>query len=186
MTRFSFSEAILGGVHVVKRELVSDERGYLERLFCAETFAPFGFSLPVAQINHTLTRRRGAVRGFHYQRPPHAEDKLVTCIKGSVFDIALDLRHDSPTFLKWHAEELSETNGKALLIPQGFAHGFQALTQDCELVYLHSRPYTPSAEGGVNVRSPALGLFWPLEISELSTRDAMHPIIDQSFQGIKS
>jgi dTDP-4-dehydrorhamnose 3,5-epimerase len=97
-----------------------------------------------------MTLRRGTVRGLHFQRPPHAEAKLVTCLHGQVFDVAVDLRAGSPTFLQWHAEELTESNGRSLLIPEGFAHGFQTLSEHCELLYVHSATFVPSSEGGIN------------------------------------
>ena len=137
-----------------------------------------GWRKPIAQINHTFTQRQGTVRGMHFQRAPHAEMKLVNCIRGTVFDVAVDLRASSETFLRWHAEELTPDNGRSLLIPEGFAHGFQALSDDCELVYLHSAAYAPGAEAGVNPLDPRLGVCWPLPITEMSTRDAGHPMLN--------
>jgi len=121
---------------------------------------------------------------MHFQWPPHAETKFVSCLHGEVFDVAVDLRRDSPTFLQWHAEVLSPANQRGLLIPEGFAHGFQALAADCELVYVHTAPYMPDAEGAVNVRDPKLKIAWPLAISELSERDGSHPFLPQQFPGI--
>ena len=139
---------------------------------------------PIAQINHTLTRNKGAVRGLHFQHPPYAEIKMVSCLKGEVLDIAVDLRNDSPTFLQWHGEILSASNRKSLLIPQGFAHGFQALTDDCELIYLHTTAYHSEAEGALNVTDTRLGISWPLSIEDLSDRDRNHALIDQNYQGL--
>ncbi len=161
-----------------------DERGFFSRFYCAEEFAGAGFDRAVAQMNHTLTRRKGAVRGMHFQRPPHAEIKFVTCLQGSVFDVAVDIRRDSPTFLRWHSEILSAENGRSLLIPRGFAHGFQSLTDDCELLYLHSEVYAPGAEGALNALDPRLAIGWPLELTELSDRDRAHPLIGTDFHGI--
>jgi dTDP-4-dehydrorhamnose 3,5-epimerase len=138
MSRFDCFDAPLSGLKIIQRKAIEDERGFLSRVFCAEAFAQYGFEKAVNQINQTLTRQKGAVRGLHYQLPPHAEIKLVSCIKGEVLDIAVDLRKDSLTFLHWHAEILSESNRRSLLIPEGFAHGFQTLTNDCEMLYLHS------------------------------------------------
>lgn len=174
----------LAGLHVVQRKCLEDPRGFFSRLFCAEELSAAGFKLAVAQANQTLTRKRGAVRGMHYQHPPHAEDKYVSCLRGEVFDVAVDLRRGSPTFLRWHAEVLSADNQRSLLIPQGFAHGFQALSDDCELLYLHSRPYAAQAEGALHASDPALAIVWPLPIAELSARDASHPYIDDAFRGI--
>ncbi len=164
---------------------LEDERGFLERLYCAEEFSAAGWCGPIAQLNHSYTRRRGTVRGLHFQHAPCAEDKLVSCLRGEVFDVAVDLRHGSPTLLKWHAAVLSASNGRALLIPRGFAHGFQALSQDCELLYLHSSPYAAQAEGALNVRDPRLAIAWPEPISELSPRDANHALLASDYAGIQ-
>jgi dTDP-4-dehydrorhamnose 3,5-epimerase len=174
----------LQGLNLIEREQRADARGSFSRLFCAEELASAGFAQPIAQINHTLTRRRGSVRGLHFQHPPHSEDKMVNCLRGSVFDVALDLRHGSPTFLRWHAEVLSADNRRSLLIPKGFAHGFQALSDDVELLYFHSAPYVQAAEGGVNPRDPAIAIDWPLPFADVSERDAAHPPLGPSFNGV--
>jgi dTDP-4-dehydrorhamnose 3,5-epimerase len=148
----------LKGLHIVQRKRLDDARGFFSRLFCAEELILAGFGLPVAQANQTLTRRRGAVRGLHFQHPPHADDKFVSCLRGEIFDVAVDLRRRSPTFLKWHGEILSAKNQRSLLIPQGFAHGFQTLSENCELLYLHSRPYAAQAEGALHVSDPSLAI----------------------------
>jgi dTDP-4-dehydrorhamnose 3,5-epimerase len=184
MSRFAVLNTPLAALKVVERQQVGDTRGFLSRLFCADELAAAGWRKPVAQINQTLTRRQGTVRGMHYQRPPHAEMKLVTCLHGAVFDVAVDLRSGSPTFLRWHAEELSAANRRALLIPEGFAHGFQTLAADCELVYLHSVPYVPEAESGLNPQDPMLRIAWPLDIAELSARDSQHPLLSPQFAGV--
>lgn len=174
----------LAGLVAVQRRRRADARGYFSRLYCAQELSAAGFTEPVAQINHTATARRGAVRGLHFQFAPHAEDKFVSCLRGEVFDVAVDLRRGSPTFLRWHAQQLSAENGISLLIPKGFAHGFQTLADDCELIYLHSRPYAADAEGALNVRDPALAIAWPLPITDISERDAKHPCITSEFTGI--
>jgi dTDP-4-dehydrorhamnose 3,5-epimerase len=121
---------------------------------------------------------------MHFQYPPHAEMKLVRCLKGRVWDVAVDLRYRSPTFLQWHAEELTPNSGRMMVIPEGFAHGFQVLEPDSELLYLHTAPYTPSAEGGLRHNDPKLGIHWPLHVTDLSERDAAHPLIGEAFQGV--
>lgn len=184
MPRFRFIATSIEGVVLIERQRIEDSRGFFSRFFCAEELSAVGFKLPVAQINQTLTRQRGAVRGMHFQHPPHAEDKLVSCLRGQVFDVAVDLRRGSSTYLKWHAEALSADNGRALLIPQGFAHGFQTLTEDCELLYLHSRPYAQGAESALNARDPALDIRWPLDITDMSERDERHPLLTPTFTGI--
>ena len=149
MSRFDFIPTPLTGLMLVQRKAIEDHRGFLSRFYCAEEFRAAGIDKPVAQINHTLTRQRGAVRGLHFQHPPHAETKVVSCLKGEILDVAVDLRRDSPTFLHWHGEILSAANRKSLLIPEGYAHGFQTLAEDCELIYLHTSPYHPESEGEV-------------------------------------
>ena len=136
------------------------------------------------QINHTFTASRGTVRGIHFQYPPHTEIKFVSCLRGEVFDVAVDLRCNSPTFLCWHSEMLSADNHRTLVIPEGFAHGFQALSNDCEMLYLHTAAYQPDAEDGLNVRDPRLSIEWPLPIVELSQRDAGFPLLDETFAGV--
>lgn len=184
MGRFDITRTALDGLVVVERRQLADHRGWFSRFFCAEEFAELGWVLPIAQMNHTCTRQRGAVRGLHFQRPPHAEDKFVSCLKGEVWDVAVDLRRHSRTYLRWHAERLSAQNRRSLLIPQGFAHGFQALSDDCELLYLHTRAYAPQAEGGLRPTDPALGIEWPLPIGEMSERDSSHPLLDAEFVGL--
>lgn len=186
MSRFLISDRPLSGLKSVERRNLGDSRGFLSRLFCSEDLAAAGWDKPVVQINQTVTARRGTVRGMHFQRPPHAEMKLVSCLRGSVWDVAVDIRAGSPTFLCWHAEELSAENRRALLIPEGFAHGFQSLTDDCELLYLHSAAYEAEAEGALNCQDSRLGIAWPLPITELSPRDAAHPWLDGEFKGLIS
>ncbi|MEJ8847076.1 dTDP-4-dehydrorhamnose 3,5-epimerase family protein [Variovorax rhizosphaerae] len=182
--RFSIAETTLDGLVCIQRKQQEDVRGFFSRFFCADELRAAGFRDPIQQINHTLTRRRGSVRGFHFQRPPHAETKFVSCIRGEVFDVAVDLRRGSGTFLRWHGQRLSADNHCSLLIPKGFAHGFQALSDDAELVYLHSEPYNPMAEGALNVLDPALAVAWPLPLGDLSERDANHPYLTTDFGGI--
>lgn len=182
-SRFDFTATVLNDLFVVQRKEIEDDRGFLSRFYCAEEFAQVGMK-PISQINHTLTRKKGAVRGLHFQHAPHAEIKLVSCLRGKVWDVAVDLRRGSSTFLQWHAEVLSAANRKSLLIPEGFAHGFQALTEDCELIYLHTSAYEPASENALNIADPTLGIAWPLPVSEISDRDRNHKLIGQNFQGI--
>lgn len=184
MSRFTVTDLPLAGLKLIERQRLGDSRGFLSRLFCAEELAAAGWIQPIAQINHSYTALRGTVRGMHFQRPPHAEMKLVSCIRGEVWDVAVDVRAGSPTFLHWHAERLSRENGRALLIPQGFAHGFQALTGDVELLYCHSAAYNLGAEAALNPRDARLAIDWPLAITELSARDAGHPLIEAGFEGV--
>lgn len=184
MPRFDFIPTALSGLTLVQRKVTEDHRGFLSRFYCADEFRAIGLDKPVAQINHTLTRNKGAVRGLHFQYPPYAETKLVSCLQGEIFDVAVDLRRDSPTFLHWHGAVLSAQNRQSLLIPEGFAHGFQTLSEECELIYLHTAAYHPESEGALNVADPKLGIAWPLAITETSERDRNHKLIEQDFQGI--
>lgn len=184
LSRFNVYPTALPGVSIIQREILEDSRGFLSRFYCMDEFSSLGMNKPIAQINHTLTRREGTVRGLHFQFPPYAETKIVSCLRGEVFDVALDLRRDSTTFLQWHGEVLSAANRRSLLIPEGFAHGFQALTDDCELIYLHTAPYRQDAEGALNVKDPHFAIGWPLPITELSERDSSHPFINADFRGV--
>ena len=184
VSRFEVADLPLSGLKRIERTRLGDERGFLSRLFCADELAPAGWTKHIAQINQTLTRRPGTVRGLHFQRPPYAEMKLVSCLRGAVWDVAIDLRAGSPTFLRWHAEELSADNRRALLIPEGFAHGFQTLAEDCELLYLHSAAYDKAAEGGLDPLDPALGIGWPLTVTDMSERDRTHPRLTGAFSGL--
>lgn len=185
MSRLTITRTPLAGVFLVERRRIGDDRGFLARVFCAEELAAAGWQQPIAQINHTATARRGTVRGLHFQYPPHAEMKLVTCLRGEVWDVAVDARAGSPTFLQWYAARLSAENGVALLIPEGCAHGFQTLRDDVELLYCHSRAYAAQAEGGLHPRDARLGIAWPEPITGLSPRDAGHPLLESGFEGVR-
>jgi dTDP-4-dehydrorhamnose 3,5-epimerase len=182
--KFNIADTPLAGLKVIKRQPIEDARGFFCRVFCAEDLHQAGFYKPIAQANHTLTHQKGTVRGLHFQYPPHAEMKLVSCLRGEVYDVAVDLRRESPTFLQWHAEILSDNNFKSMLIPEGFAHGFQALSTDCELFYLHTEYYHPASVGALNAKDPSLGITWPMEIKDISARDLDHPMINKLFGGI--
>ena len=184
MNRFTILDTPIADLKIVERQQLGDSRGFLARLFCADELAAAGWHKPIIQINQTLTQKQGTVRGLHFQSDPYAEMKLVTCLRGAVWDVAVDLRAGSSTFLQWHAEKLSTANHRALLIPEGFAHGFQTLCDDCELIYLHSRAYTPGAEAGLNPKDPMLTITWPMAITELSARDSQHSMLDQKFKGV--
>lgn len=184
MNSISISSTPINGVSRIQRVKKEDSRGFLSRLFCIDTLAQAGWSKNIAQINHTLTKKVGTVRGMHFQNVPHTEMKLVTCIRGAVWDVALDLRKNSPTFLQWYAEELSFDNQTALLLPEGVAHGFQVLEPDSELIYCHSENYHSEAEGGLHPLDPRLAIEWPLEVCGLSNRDCSHPFISSAFRGV--
>ena len=184
MNRFTVPDLPLDGLKLIERQRLGDARGFLSRLFCADELGAAGWNKPIAQVNHTYTALRGAVRGMHFQHPPHAEMKLVSCLRGEVWDVAVDVRAGSATFLNWHAEHLSAENELALLIPEGFAHGFQSLSDDVDLLYCHSAAYASAAERGLNPADPKLAIAWPVPIAELSVRDARHLMLDEDFNGV--
>jgi dTDP-4-dehydrorhamnose 3,5-epimerase len=182
--RLIISPTPLDGLMIIQRKPISDERGLFERLFCADELAAAKIQMSIVQANRSVTARKGAVRGMHFQHPPHAEMKLVSCLAGKVFDVAVDLRRGSPTFLHWHAEELSAENHKSLLIPAGFAHGLQTLVDGCKLLYFHSAAYAAAAEAGIHPTDPRVGITWPLPIAEMSARDRSHPALANDFRGL--
>jgi dTDP-4-dehydrorhamnose 3,5-epimerase len=153
-------------------------------MYCADELRDLLGGRSIVQANRTVTARAGTVRGMHFQRPPHAEVKIVACTRGRVLDVVVDLRRGSPTFLRWHAEELSEANGASLLIPEGCAHGFQSLEDGAEMLYFHTAAYVPTAEGGLDALDPRLGIAWPRAIAVRSPRDASHPPIGDDFEGL--
>ena len=185
MSQFTISNLPLAGLKQVTRQSIGDIRGSFARIFCAEQLLAAGWHSPVQQINHAATATRGTVRGLHYQNPPHAEMKLVTCLRGEVWDVVVDVRAGSPTFLQWHGTVLSAENKAALLIPEGFAHGFQALTDSVELLYCHSAAYAPAAEGGLHPLDERLAIAWPLPLGLLSGRDTAHAWVTPEFKGIE-
>lgn len=179
-----FEATSFEGLFVLNAEYSCDPRGSFARLYCQDELSVLYPEIEIKQINHSINRESGTLRGLHFQYPPFAEIKIVRCIKGAVYDVAVDIRRNSPTFLKYFATELSQMNGKAICIPQGFAHGFQILEPDSELLYLHSNIYETGSEGGVNYRDPKLAIEWPLPELNVSERDLNHAFLDDSFGGV--
>jgi dTDP-4-dehydrorhamnose 3,5-epimerase len=173
-----FTETRLKDAVLITLEKRGDERGFFARTFCAETFARAGLVRDFVQANHSANRRRGTLRGLHFQRAPHGEVKLVRCVKGAIHDVIVDLRRDSPSYGQWQGFDLTEENGHMLYVPTGFAHGFQTLADDSHVVYQVSHPYTPEAEGGLRWNDPALAIAWPLEPTVISPKDAAWPDAD--------
>lgn len=176
----------LAGLHVLETEAIDDARGRFERLFCERDWAPLRAGLHFVQVNLSTTTHRGSVRGLHYQRAPAMEAKLIRCVRGHAFDVAVDLRADSPTFLRWHATELRADDPREVFIPEGFAHGFQALSDDVQLLYFHTVPWTPACEGGLRHDDPALAIEWPLAPTHVSPRDTAHPLIGTDYCGLRT
>lgn len=182
--RFDVSETKLPGVLVFERKAFGDERGWLERMYDSADLDGVLGSRSIMQVNRTFTRAKGTVRGMHYQVPPSAEAKIVTCLRGEVFDVAVDLRRNSSTFLAWHGQTLDADGRRSMYIPEGFAHGLQTLADDCEVLYFHTAAYDPEAERGVHPQEPRVAIAWPLAIQQLSERDANHPALPPEFDGI--
>jgi len=174
----------LHGALTVDTSGFQDDRGKFVRFFCSEELKDVLGKRIIKQINYSLTVKKGTIRGMHFQCPPKAETKLVRCTQGSVFDVVVDLRKGSETFRQWYGEILSGENMKMLYISEGFAHGFQALEQNCEMLYLHTEFYTPSSEGGIRYDDPAVGIQWPLKVSDVSDRDCNHSLLTSDFAGI--
>jgi dTDP-4-dehydrorhamnose 3,5-epimerase len=172
----------IAGAYIVRHDVRSDRRGRFKRQYCEHEFAAAGLNTHWVQVNHSLTLGLGSIRGMHFQRPPAAETKLVSCPVGRAFDAVVDLRAGSPTFLKWTVAEIDET--ASFYIPKGCAHGFQALTEEVHLIYQHSSPYDPSVEGGIRFDDPAIGIEWPLPVGTVSDRDRSFNLISDDFKGI--
>lgn len=179
-----FSPTSLQGSYLIDLEPYHDGRGWFARFYCKNEFKQIGHEKDWVQLNHSVTYKMGVLRGMHFQISPYREIKMVRCIAGAVFDVIIDLRKNSKTFLQWFGTELSAGNKKMLYIPEGFAHGFQCLSENCELIYHHTEFYTPDAEGGIRYSDPLIKINWPLPVTELSPRDESHPYLDEKFKGI--
>lgn len=173
-----FTEAPLRGAYVIELEPLADERGFFARSFCRKAFAERGLEPVVAQCNISFSHHKNTLRGMHYQVAPHAETKLVRCVAGSVYDVIVDLRQESSTYLGWHGVELSARTHNALYVPGGFAHGFITLSDDAVVTYQVSTEYTQAAERCVRWNDPAIGIRWPSTPDVISPRDAACPLLE--------
>src|SRR5690606_4252244 len=178
-----FLPTILNGSFTIQLDPIKDERGWFARYFCKKEFSSIGHDKEWVQMNHSFTIKKGTIRGMHFQKPPHSEIKLVRCIHGSVYDVVIDLRKDSPTFLNWFGVELSAENKLMMYIPEGFAHGFQTLEDNSGLLYMHTAYYSPEAESGLKFNDPQINISWLLEVSEISLRDNNHDLLEK-FNGL--
>lgn len=174
----------LSGAAIVHAEPFVDHRGVFARFFCEKELSEIIGDRRFVNLNFSKTLKKGAVRGLHFQYPPMAEMKLVRCIRGSVYDIIVDIRKNSPTFLKWYGVELNAENMKMICIPEGFAHGFQVLEDFSEMLYLHSEFYSKEHDGALNYSDPLLAIEWPLEPTDVSEKDRTHKMIDDNFRGV--
>ncbi|MCL2206465.1 MAG: dTDP-4-dehydrorhamnose 3,5-epimerase [Fibromonadales bacterium] len=177
-------QAKIDGVFIINSEPFKDDRGFFNRIFCQRELEAIRPGIAIAQINHSMTKTKGTIRGMHFQNSPHAEMKIVRCVKGSIFDVAVDLRKDSPTFLQWHAEVLSAENMKALVVPEGCAHGFQSLEDDVEMIYLHTLFYSKQSEGAIRYNEPKVAIKWPLDSTVISEKDLSYPFLVDNYGGI--
>ena len=185
MNNLILNETPLKNLKVIEHKPYKDKRGYLSRLFCKKTLSHLLEGKIIQQINRTLTRKKGTVRGLHFQHKPNAETKIISCLSGKVWDVAVDLRKGSPTFLSYHAEILAGDNHKSYLIPEGFAHGFQTLTPDCEMLYFHTAYYYKDLEGAISSVDPMIKINWPQPITECSDRDRNNLMLTSDFKGIR-
>lgn len=180
-----FKETKLKGAYIIEIELMEDERGFFARSFCSEEFKKHGLNPRIAQCNISYNKKKGTLRGMHYQVAPYEETKLVRCTMGAIYDVIVDLRTDSLTFKQWIAVELTQENRRLLYVPEGFAHGFQTLTDNAELIYCHSAFYSPEYERGLRFDDPTLAINWPLPAGAISPKDQSYPLIDNNFKGIE-
>lgn len=182
--KLNIKETKFDGLHVIEPISHKDERGVFSRVFCENELSDILQEKKIKQVNHSITSKKGTVRGMHFQYAPDCEAKMVKCIKGKVFDVVVDVRKNSKTFLQIFFIELSAENKKMIYIPEGFAHGFQALENGSELLYFHTNIYTPNNESAINIKDPVLNIKWPLDIINLSKRDEEHKDLDDNFKGI--
>ena len=180
-----FIETPLPGLYLINYTKFEDERGFFARTFCKKEFSQIGFDKDLVQLNHSFNIKKGTLRGLHYQKLPFSESKLIRCIQGRVFDVAVDIRQHSPTYLQYFSIELSADNMSAIFIPNGFAHGFQTLEENSSLIYHHSEYYTPEADAGLRYNDPGINIKWPLPIVNLSVKDQQYPFLDVNFKAIE-
>lgn len=179
-----FHETTLEDAWLIEPELRGDERGSFARTMCRDEFARYGLATDYVQQNMSVSATAGTIRGMHFQRRPYTEAKLVRCVRGAILDVIVDLRTNSPTYLRHEGFELTAENHRQLYVPPGFAHAFQTLVDDIEVSYLVSAPYTPEAEGGVRYNDPLLGIKWPLPVSAISEKDANWPLLTAEGPGM--
>ncbi len=180
-----FIKANLKDLYIVQFESFQDERGKFYRVFCKNEMNEIGHKENIVQINQSKTMKKGSIRGMHFQYPPMAEIKMVKCLSGAVYDVAIDLRKTSSSFLQWHGEILSAENLKMMYIPKGFAHGFQTLKKNSELLYFHTEFYSPQHEGGIRYDDPLINIQWPLKITDISKKDYSYELLSNDFIGIE-
>ena len=174
-----FTSLQLKGAYIINLDKKEDKRGFFARFYCMNEFEKQGLITNLVQMNTTLSREKGTIRGLHFQNLPKAEVRIVRCLRGKIWDVIVDIRAKSPTYGQWYGKELNEENRTSMYVPKGFAHGFQTLVDDVELLYLHSNFYSSEHEGGILYNDKTVGVDWPLPVSEISERDTLHPRLNQ-------
>lgn len=177
----TFTELPLKGAYKIELDKKGDDRGFFARFFCVNEFAEYQLDSKIVQINNSLSKDNGTLRGIHYQLPPKSETKILRCLSGSIYDVIIDLRKDSPTYLKWHAEELTEDNRTMMYVPKEFGHGFITTSQNTEVIYLVTEFYAPDMERGIRWNDPQFDIQWPIKPIVISEKDKNHPDFDESF-----
>jgi len=181
----SIHKTDIDGAYTTITNSIKDQRGFFYRAYCERELMEITSNKKICQINISNTKKKGTIRGLHFQIPPDHEMKLVRCIRGRVWDVIVDLRTDSPTFLNWYAEELNPKDKQMMIVPEGCAHGFQVLEDNSELLYLHTAFYNSNNECGIRYNDPRINIKWPLPPVSLSERDQKHPLINKGFNGYK-
>lgn len=176
-----FTQTKLTGAYIIEIKQIKDERGFFGRSWCKKEMIDHGLNGNVVQSNTSLSNKKGTIRGMHYQKHPYEETKLIRCTRGAVYDVIVDLRKDSPTYLDWFGIELTEDNYKMLYVPEKFAHGFVTLKDNSEVTYLVTEFYTPGSEVGLRYNDPKLNIQWPTEVLVVSEKDQKHPDFDESL-----
>lgn len=184
MGKLAIKATPLNDAVIVETQPFEDHRGAFSRFFCKDELSEVLGDRSIVNVNFSRTSQKGALRGMHYQNTPHREMKLVRCLQGRIFDVIVDIRKGSSTFMKWYGVELSKENQRMLVVPEGFAHGFQALEEDSEILYITTSYYSPECEAGVRHDDPALEIQWPLPVADLSEKDRTHSLLSTDFQGI--
>jgi dTDP-4-dehydrorhamnose 3,5-epimerase len=179
-----FNPLILHGAFTIDVQPFQDNRGFFTRTFCEKEFAAHNLVQHFVQANHSGTLGKGVIRGMHFQHMPYSEVKLVKCVQGAIFDVIVDVRKGSPTFLQWYGAELTAENKRMMYVPAGFAHGFQSLTDYSEITYMVSNFYNKESEGGVKYDDPKVNIQWPLPVSLVSEKDMNIPLVDANFEGV--
>lgn len=184
-SKVKFINTTLEGAYTIELDRIGDERGFFARLFCTKEFSNAGLVDTFVQINNSLTKDKGTLRGMHYQLPPSAEVKVVRCIQGALFDVIIDLRPSSPTFCKWHGATLTAENRRMMYVPKGFAHGFITLEENTEAFYLSGAAYAQDRERGLRYNDPQFNIKWPIEPLVVSEKDANWPDFDPNWHGVE-